>query len=257
MERAAHGCSPLHRVDTRAKLLLTVVYLATMLSMPLEAFSGLLLYAVYPILAAQAGGVRYGELLGRSLLVLPFVALIGVFNIFCFRSAVFHIGPVAVTRGWIDFLSILVRGVLSVQALLLLIYTPGYYRMCRGLQRMGVPALFTTQLLFVYRYLYVLTQEALGMSMARDARSYGRRSYPLRVWGTLVGQLLIRPFGRAERIGRAMLARGFDGSIPAVADGGSRWRTSDTAVVVLLSAVFIAVRVLHPAETLSSALLNR
>lgn len=58
MERAAHGCSPLHRVDARAKLLLTVVYLVTMLSMPLEAFSGLLLYAVYPILAAQAAGLR-------------------------------------------------------------------------------------------------------------------------------------------------------------------------------------------------------
>ena len=257
MERAAHGCSPLHRVDARAKLLLTVVYLVTMLSMPLEAFSGLLLYAVYPILAAQAAGLRYGDLLRRSLVVLPFVALVGLFNILYYRETVFTVGPVAVTRGWIDFLSILLRGLLSVQALLLLILTTGYYRLCRNMQRMGLPSVFASQLLFVYRYLYVLTEEALEMSMARDARSYGRRSYPLRTWATLVGQLLIRTFARAERIGRAMLARGFDGRIPAVGDDGQRWRKTDTAVFVLLSAAFIAVRVLHPAALLSARLLNR
>ena len=245
MERAAHGCSPLHRVDARAKLLLTVVYLVTMLSMPLEAFSGLLLYAVYPILAAQAAGLRYGDLLRRSLVVLPFVALVGLFNILYYRETVFTVGPVAVTRGWIDFLSIL------------LLLTTGYYRLCRNMQRMGLPSVFASQLLFVYRYLYVLTEEALEMSMARDARSYGRRSYPLRTWATLVGQLLIRTFARAERIGRAMLARGFDGRIPAVGDDGQRWRKTDTAVFVLLSAAFIAVRVLHPAELLSATLLNR
>ena len=179
MERAAHGCSPLHRVDARAKLLLTVVYLVTMLSMPLEAFSGLLLYAVYPILAAQAAGLRYGDLFRRSLVVLPFVALVGLFNILYYRETVFTVGPVAVTRGWIDFLSILLRGLLSVQALLLLILTTGYYRLCRNMQRMGLPSVFASQLLFVYRYLYVLTEEALEMSMARlpttGKRSTGRK----------------------------------------------------------------------------------
>ena len=54
-----------------------------------------------------------------------------------------------------------------------------------------------------------------------------------------------------------MLARGFDGRIPAVGDDGQRWRKTDTAVFVLLSAAFIAVRVLHPAEILSATLLNR
>lgn len=65
-----------------------------------------------------------------------------------------------------------------------------------------MPAVFTTQLLFVYRYLFVLIEEAAAMQQARDARSFGRKSYPLKVWGTLVGQLLIRTFDRAERIRR-------------------------------------------------------
>lgn len=257
MERAADASSPLHRADPRAKLLVTVVYLVTMLSMPLEAFSGLLLFAVYPILAAPAGGLRYGDLLRRSLAVLPFVALVGVFNLFYYREAAFRIGPVVVTRGGIDFLAILLRGMLSVQALLLLVYTTGYYRICRSLQQMGLPAVFTTQLLFVYRYLYVLAEEALGMTLARDARSFGRRSYPLRLWGTLVGQLLMRTFARAERIGRAMLARGFDGRMPYVGGTQEHWRAADTAAVLFTGAAFIAVRVLHPAERIASTLLNR
>lgn len=257
MERAADGCSPLHRADARAKLLTTAVYLVTMLSMPPGAFSGLLLFAVYPILAAPAGGLRYGDLLRQSLVVLPFVAFVGVFNVFYYREAVFHIGPMAVTRGWIDLLSILVRGLLSMQALLLLVYTTGYYRLCRSLQQLGMPSLFTSQLLFLYRYLYVLVEEALWMTMARDARSYGRRSYPLRIWGTLVGQMLLRTFARAERIGRAMSARGFEGRIPDVGGGTARWRRADTAAVLLLGGAFIAVRVLHPAERITATLFNR
>lgn len=236
---------------------MTVVYLVTMLSMPPGAFSGLLLFAVYPILAAPAGGLRYGDLLRRSLIVLPFVAFIGLFNVFYYREAVFHIGPLTVTRGWIDLLSILMRGLLSMQAILLLVYTTGYYRLCRSLQQLGMPALFTAQLLFLYRYLYVLVEEALWMTRARDARGYGRRSYPLRVWGTLVGQLLLRTFARAERIGRAMAARGFEGRLPDVAGRTARWCWVDTATVLLIGGVFIAVRVLHPAERITATLFNR
>lgn len=54
------------------------------------------------------------------------------------------------------------------------------------------------------------------MLRARDARGYGRRSYPIGLWAETVGQLLLRTLDRAEHIHNAMLARGFTGRIPAV-----------------------------------------
>lgn len=202
MERTARMQSPLHRTDARSKLLVTVAFLVTMLSVPLCRLPELLLFFVFPIVTCAMGGLSYGTIFRRSLVVLPFVAFIGVFNLFYDREPVFRVGALVVTAGWISFLSIVLRGLLSVQALLVLISSTGYYGLCRSMQRLGVPAVFTTQLLFVYRYLYVLIEEAAAMQQARDARSFGRKSYPLKVWGTLVGQLLIRTFDRAERISR-------------------------------------------------------
>ena len=81
LERNARTESPMHRLDARAKLLATTVYLVTMLSVPLPQLSEILLYALFPMATATLGGMRLGPLLRRSLAVLPFVALIGIFNL--------------------------------------------------------------------------------------------------------------------------------------------------------------------------------
>lgn len=250
LERSARTESPLHRTDARAKLLATAAFLAAMLSVPLEHLSELLLFSIFPIVGCAMGGLDYAAVFRRSLVVLPFVVLIGAFNLLYDREPVFRIGPAVVTAGWISFSAIVVRGLLSVQALLVLVCTTGYYRLCRSMQRLGVPALFVTQLLFVYRYLHVLVEEALAMRQARDARSFGRTSYPLGVWGTLVGQLLMRTFERAERIGRAMRARGFAGRIAEDHRDRPSWTMCDTLFLAGWSAALVALRLLHPAERL-------
>lgn len=256
LERSAGRRSLLQGFDARAKLLVTVVFLVSMLSVPLVRPSEILLFALFPIVTAAMGGLSYGTLFRRSLVVLPFVAFVGVFNLFYDREPAFAVGALVVTRGWVTFLAIILRGLLSVQALLVLISGTGFYRLCRAMQRLGVPSLFTTQLLFVYRYVYVLIEEAMAMQRARDARSFGRKSYPLRVWGTLVGQLLIRTFDRAERIGRAMLARGFTGRIPDDAAGHTAWSRRDTLFLAAWSVLLILMRVFHPAERISALLNN-
>lgn len=256
MERTARMQSPLHRTDARAKLLVTVVFLVTMLSVPPYRLSELLLFFVFPIFTCAMGGLRYGPIFRRSLVVLPFVAFIGVFNLFYDREPVFRVGALVITAGWISFLSIILRGLLSVQALLVLIGSTGYHRLCRSLQQLGVPAVFTTQLLFVYRYLFILIEEAAAMQQARDARSFGRKSYPLKVWGTLVGQLLIRTFDRAERISRAMLARGFTGRIPEGMSERPAWKMRDTLFFAAWCSALVLLRLCRPAENFSMLINN-
>ena len=95
----------LHFWPTPSKLLTTVVFLATMLSVPLTRLSEILLFALYPLLTAPLGGMRYGTILRRSLYVVPFAALIGVFNLFCDHQPALRIGTLAVTEGWVVFVS--------------------------------------------------------------------------------------------------------------------------------------------------------
>ena len=58
-ERRARLQCPLKRTDARSKLLVTVVFLVTMLSVPLCRLPELLLFFVFPIVACAMGGLSY------------------------------------------------------------------------------------------------------------------------------------------------------------------------------------------------------
>lgn len=201
-------------IDTRLRLVVALAYICVVLSVPLSDPGRLVWFLCFPIIAAEASGVGYLTVLRRSLWVLPLIALIGVFNPIVDRQPCWVIGTVTISHGWVTFISIVLRGLLSLQALLALIASEGFADVCRSLRSIGCPRVLTTQLLMLYRYIGVLMQEALSMQRAREARGYGRRSYPLRFWAAYVGQLLMRSVRRARRVHAAMEARGFDGAMP-------------------------------------------
>lgn len=243
MERAAQEDSLLGSIDPRAKLVVTLLYLVAVLSFPLHATAGLIIFALYPIIASTMSGTSFERIFLKSLYVLPFVAFIGIFNPWMHKEAAFSVGHVVVSRGWLEFASIVLRGVLSVQGVLVMIYSTEFSRLCRAMTRMGVPAIFATQLMFVYRYLFVLIDEAVSMDRARRSRSYGRKHYSLKMYGIFVGQLLLRTVARSRRIYNAMLSRGFDGSIPATGYY-TRWTVRDTVFTLVWASLFAAGRLL-------------
>lgn len=232
--------SRLAGIDPRAQLVVTLLYLIAMLSVPLRCTGMIIWFAAYPIVTAPLAQTSYGRVLRNSLYVLPLLVLIGIFNPFYDTATAFTIGKVGVSRGWVSFISIMVRGLLAVQALLLLIYTCGFNRMCEAMRRLKVPSALVTQLLMVYRYLAVLLQEALSMQRARSARAYGRTSYSVSMWGPFTGQLLLRTIERSRRIDMAMKARGFAGSLCVARE--SRWTLCDTVYTVAWTAMFALLR---------------
>ncbi len=242
VEHASRGGSLLHRLDARGKTIVTLIYIIAVLSVSLDAFQGIVIFWIFPIIACAMGGISYGEVFRKSLYTLPFIAFIGIFNPVFQREPMLVAGGVTISKGWVEFVSILLRGLLSVQIVLVLIMSTGFYRVCRGLSRMGVPSVFTTQLLLVYRYIYVLVEEAIDMDRARKSRSYGRKGYGFGMWGTFVGQLLIRTVARAQRIHLAMLSRGFTGELHSLVK--SRWRMRDTVFVAVSAMLFAACRLI-------------
>lgn len=236
-----------HAVDTnidfRALTSVTAVYLISMLSVPLTEPATLLMFAVFPILFSSFGPMGYGGLLCRSSVVLPFVILIGIFNPLIDREPMLHIGKLIISRGWVTFFSIMVRGVLSVQAVLLLIYTCGPLGLCRTLQRMGFPIVLTSLIALIYRYMFVLLREAQQLKIAIASRSYGRTSWPLRLWARIVTLLLIRATERSEHIHMAMLARGFDGRLHDRTEH-RRLSSRDLRFMILWSVAIIGLRIL-------------
>lgn len=231
--------------DPRAVTVVTLIYLVSLLSVSLTSIAKVIWFGLFPIVVSQMTEGGYSRVLKRSLFVLPIIAFIGIFNPILDRRPVFTIGSLAVSQGWVTFVSILLRGLWAVQAVIAMTGTIGFNGFCRGLRRIGVPSFLTTQLMMVYRYLGVLLEEALKMRRARESRGFGRKSMPLKMWGTMIGELFVRTVDRAEKVYSAMLSRGFSGEIP-YRGVALRWSVSDTVYMVVWLSVFGVLRFLDP-----------
>ena len=222
-----------------AILLVTLIYLIALLSIPIDQPQRIIWLAAYPVIASEMAGTGYGRIFLKSLWILPLLVLIGIFNPILDKVTVLNIGSIPVSRGWVTFTSIIFRGILSFQAVILMVYTTGFIDIFNMMRKLGFPAVMCTQMLLSYRYLFVILEEAITMKRAREARGFGRRSYPLSMWGRFIGQLLLKSARRASNIHRAMKARGFSGAMP-LGEGISWskkswvWLAAWTAVILLL-----------------------
>ena len=104
-----------------------------------------------------------------------FVFFIGIFNPILDREVLITPLGIPITGGWISFFSIILKFVLTVSTALLLIALTSFPGICEALARLKVPRIFVVQLLFLYRYIFVLLEEALKMLRAREARSFGKK----------------------------------------------------------------------------------
>lgn len=243
IQAAGSQCTDGPEVSPLAMTLVTVGYVATVLSVPVGDVTTLAWLAVFPALAAPWLGVGFTSLLGTSLVAVPFAALIAIPNPFIDREPALRVGPLMVSHGWLTFAGVVLRGVLSMLMVLLMMRKTGFRGFCQALARMKVPSFMVNQLLMVHRYLGVLLEEALTMRRARESRGFGRPRMPLRMWGPFIGELFLRTVSRAERINRAMLARGFGERNPKMFFVRDRWRGMDTAFVALSAATVAAIRI--------------
>lgn len=214
LDELAARDSAVHRLDPRVKLLTTAAFIVAVLSFRKHEISALLPFFLFPAALLAVAGLPAGVLARRLVVVAPFALLVGIFNPLLDREVLLRLGPIGVSGGWISFLSIQLRFLLTVGAALILVATTGFTAICLALERLGAPRIFALQLLLLYRYLFVLAEEAARLVRARTLRSVrGGGGTGLRVFASLAGQLLLRTLDRAQRVHLAMLCRGFDGEI--------------------------------------------
>lgn len=214
MDRIALQKTALHRLDPSAKVLATACFLAVLASFNRLEISSLLPLAIFPVALAAFGDVPFGVFLRKVLLGLPFVLILGAFLPVMDTVPVLRLGPVDISGGWLAYGSLVLRGTLAVAAATALVAVTGFGDVCAALDRLGAPRVFVQQLLFLYRYLFVVGEATQRGLLARELRSHGRpmgwREYP-----SFTGNLLLRSWERAERLHAALLARGFKGTFPA------------------------------------------
>jgi cobalt/nickel transport system permease protein len=113
-------------------------------------------------------------------------------------------------NGRLVFLFFAIRSTLCLLTMLLLANTTGFSQLLRVLKAIHLPALLLTTLALMYRYLFVLFDEAQRMKRARLSRTF--TAQPRRAWrasAAVIARLFVRASERAERIYLAMCARGW------------------------------------------------
>ena len=231
IDRYADLDSPLHQLDARTKLVGFTALIVAVLAIP--PGSTLVFFAFFFLAAVFMGisQVPLGYVLAKSLVLLPFVLLASLAR------------PWRGGMGFTFLNALVLRSLLSLIILVLLTNTTRFTELLRGLRKLGCPQILTLNLGFLYRYIFVLTEEVLRMRQARDCRSVGRvpAKVELKVLGSMLGTLLVRSFERAERLYQAMLSRGYSGDFPVY--GSRRFSWKDLVFIAALAPfVFIAFR---------------
>jgi cobalt/nickel transport system permease protein len=221
----------MHRRDPRAKIVALLSFLVVLAT----AHRGLAVLGLALLILLGAALVRAGlPLLGallRAAIVLPFAM---VFAAVCWLAG----DP---QRG----LSLLLKTYLSALAVLLTVSTTPLPVLLRGLEAMGVPRFLLMVAQFLYRYLFVISEEAQHMAKAaasRGATAVGitRSSARFRAAAGALAVLFARSYGRAEEIHRAMLARGFAGQFHTA--GVLRFSAADAAFALAASLAPVLLR---------------
>jgi len=236
--------SPVHRLDPRSKIIGTLFFIGTAISIPRYEVLTLVPFLLYPAFLIVFSGIPVKYLIKHVLIVSPFILFLVIFTPFFDQTPVGEWYGILITSGMLTMLNILLKFIATVSITMILVSTTRFDLLLKGLRRLYVPRIIIIQLSFLYRYLFLLIDEAHRMKMARAARSYGRASIRLRLTsvGNIIGVLFLKTLDRAERVYAAMISRGFDGRIPTLSP--LRFRTVDTGFVAGSIVLILVIRFL-------------
>jgi len=214
----------LHRRDPRAKIIALAVFLVAVATTHGGFGARAAAYFAVLVVALAWARLPVAGALGRAAVVLPFSLAFAAVTALAGDSS--------------RAVMLVVKSYLSAAGVLLLVSTTPIAELLRGLERLGAPPFLVMVAQFLYRYLFVITDEARNMRVAGAARGGTLRSARFRAAAGALAVLFARSYARAGEIHRAMLARGFDGRFRLLSTRHFGWRDAGFlfgAVLVIAS----------------------
>lgn len=214
-----HGHSPVHAMAPEAKVAAALAFVACAALTPASvpwAFTG---HAVVLAVVIRLARLKPGFVLARATVVLPFILFVFLLPFVASGERIQVVGVSVSAAGLTSARTILFKALIGVTLSVVLAATTETTAIMRGLNRLRVPAVFTTIATFMLRYLETLTGELGRMRIAMTSRGYDPRwLWQAKPIASSAGALFIRSYERGERVHAAMLARGFDGTMPSIDD---------------------------------------
>ncbi len=216
VEQWSRRRSILHRRDARAKLLVTLALLAALATAPASPISAVP-FALVAVAGISAARLPILSMLRKAAVVLPFSLLFALVE---WAAGQPMAGAALLAKSYVSALTALLLVASTPQPLLL-----------GGIESLGAPRLLVLMAQTLYRYLFVISEQAQHMRLAASCRQgLGAPRSRARAFQAAAGALAIlfaRSYSRAEGIQRAMAARGFTGEFHSLQR--RRFNASDAA----------------------------
>lgn len=208
-------------VDARVKFIVAVAVLIMVISYKGFIFPLVVLLLNVGLCLKMRVPFRIFALRLAEPLVIVFVLIVLKF-FFAGKEALFSfsVAGLSITGhkdGLIDGLMIACRVLGSVSVVVTLAFSTPFSELMSGLSWMRIPKGFVEVLMFAYRYIFVLLEEALVIYNAQKTRlGYSNVWRGLSSFGSLAGSLVLKAFEHSNNTTIAMVQRGFDGNMPTL-----------------------------------------
>ncbi len=219
----------LQKIDPRIKIIASLLFVFLVNLTPLSKAFSLIYYAFILGLGVLLARIPLIRILQKSLVVLPFIVSFALFLLF------YH--------PWFS-LFIVLKAYLSLIAMILLISSTSFSHFLKALQKLKIPAILVMIFSFMYRYLFVITDELMNVKMAKDSRTVGgSKWFHTKTLANIIGVVFIHSYERSERIYQSMLSRGFDGTVRTLDDFDLKNR--DYIFGISAATIFILIKILE------------
>lgn len=201
----------INNIHPLAKMIVTFFYIYALISFHKYDLIRLLGMSTYIFAVFILGNVSLKQSIKQLRAVLVIVCVIGIANPFFDKKVLIDIGTVKITGGVISMMTLMIKGILAVLASYFLVAVTSIEEICYALRIIHVPKVFVTLVLLIYRYIILFLKEVERMTLAYELRAPNQKGIHIKVWGSMVGMLLLRSIDRAQIVYESMLLRGFDG----------------------------------------------
>jgi cobalt/nickel transport system permease protein len=229
LDRWSQGASPLHARDPRAKITVLVVFLVVLATTPVQSSLTIGILAALLVAGILIAGLPLGGIVLRAMAVLPFSLTFGLISWLAGEP--------------LRAIALVEKSYFSTLAVLLLVGTTPLPRLLSGLEAIGIPRLLVLVAQFLYRYLFVISEQAQHLRVAAACRQ-GDRGQPhrprFRAAAGALAVLFARSYYRAEGIHRAMMARAFTGRFSPLIS--LRFQAADGLFLLAISAFLVLLR---------------
>lgn len=209
LDNKANNNGRLNKIHPLLKLVMSVTYIVLLTSINKYDLVTTLAMGIYLILISIIENLSIKNCLKRIKIVIPLLILIGLANPILDRNVITYIGTFKVTTGTVSAVTLILKGIFAIICSYFLVSTTSIESICYALKQIHIPNILITIFMLIYRYIIVFLKEVERLWVAYLLRAPKQKGINFKVWGSMIGSLMLRSIDKAELVYESMELRGF------------------------------------------------